>query len=75
MDHIGWSQDGVFTKLLRSADYNFCQGAERPRLVAQTYYWRVAPALAILLFEQYVFCSLSLVLDNIFHIADYLSTS
>ena len=58
MDYIGWSQDGVFTKLLCSADYNFCQGAERPRLVAQTHYWRVAPALAILLFEQYVCCSL-----------------
>ena len=50
MNNLGWPQDGVFTEFLSSADYTFRYDAER--LVAIRWEWRVAPALALLIFEQ-----------------------
>ena len=50
MNHIGWFPEGMFTKLLSSADYPFDQSSDR--VIARKHSWRVAAALATLIFEQ-----------------------
>ena len=51
MDHIGWPPAGVLTNLLSQADYRFRQAPDN-RTITRLHWERVAPALAVLVFEQ-----------------------
>ena len=51
MDDVGWPPAGVLTNLLAQADYHFDQAANMT-ITTRVGCDRVAPALAVLIFEQ-----------------------
>ena len=50
INEVGWPQNGVFSALLSGLDYSFHE--KWGRFVTRKEYWRVAPVLALLIFEQ-----------------------